>query len=99
MITWGTLATQLPDPEIPRAAGLKAWGLSLIGAVVALGVFMADTFRVAGSGLDAIRNALPSTFPWPLFSIALCLMSAPVVQLWRQTRTREPRASLAAEIS
>ena len=45
---------------------------------LALYVFMADAIRVAPHGVDAIQRVLPTTFNWPLFGIALTLMSAPV---------------------
>ena len=99
MIAWGTLASQFPDatPNTYSAAEWKALGLSSFGALLALGIFMADTFRVADGGVEAIRKALPSTFPWPLFTVALCLMSAPLIQLWRQVRSLEGRLPLAPQ--
>jgi hypothetical protein len=46
---------------------------------------MADTFRVAGGGVNAIREVLPDRFNWPLFCIALALMTAPIADFARRT--------------
>jgi hypothetical protein len=47
---------------------------------------MADAIRVANQGPDALRTMLPGRFQWPLFGLALALMSAPVLHLCRQIR-------------
>jgi hypothetical protein len=99
MITWGTLASQFPETDMPRTAEWKAWVLSSLGALLALGIFMADTFRVAGGGVEAVRKALPSAFPWPLFTAALVLMSAPAIQLWCKIRSAEGPLPLAPQAS
>jgi hypothetical protein len=58
--------------------------------LLALYVFMADNIRVASVGVDAWRNMLPHGFNWPLFSVALLLMAAPVAQLlWRIRKHNE----------
>lgn len=59
-----------------------AWGLNLLGIFLALYVFMADALRVSGQGPEALRRLLPVEFNWPLFCLALLLMSSPVVQCW-----------------
>jgi hypothetical protein len=61
--------------------------LATIGAATALYVFMVDAIRVAGQGHEAIRNVLPQQFNWPLFLVALALMAAPVVEVWRRIRS------------
>jgi hypothetical protein len=81
MILWGTIASQFEHPKIPWRAELAAWGIGLLGVLIALGVFMADTMAVASHGENAVRNVLPKTFHWPLFGGALILMGAPVFQL------------------
>jgi hypothetical protein len=76
MIVWGTLATQL------RAAAASArwtWALSSVGIALALGLFMADAWRALPHGRDAILRVLPTTFNWPLFSLALLLMTLPTL--------------------
>ncbi len=83
MIWWGTLASQC---EPPNSGGQRrwVWGLSGVGAVLALYVFMADAIQAASGGEEALRRMLPTTFQWPLFSVALLLMAVPVVDLARQ---------------
>ena len=80
MIAWGTLASQSATPNCARWAW-RAWFLGSIGIVLALAIFMADALRVAGQGVDVIRNVLPAEFDWPWFCVALALMAAPPVQL------------------
>jgi hypothetical protein len=80
MIIWGTIVSQSAPPPIRRSAFWQAWGLNLLGITLALYVFMADAIRVANQGTDVIRNVLPERFNWPLFAIALGLMTAPIVQ-------------------
>jgi hypothetical protein len=87
MILWGTLASQFELAK-PRAAW-RSWTLNALGCMLALYLFMADALRVADGGVTALRKLLPSRFPWPLFSLALLLMAAPVVHL---VRCREPSA-------
>jgi hypothetical protein len=84
MILWGTLATQLDD----RASDSRwAWALGSVGIVVALAVFMIDAWRALPDGRDAVLRALPTTFNWPLFSVALLLMASPVLHRLRHTWT------------
>lgn len=79
MIVCGILMSQLD------AAGSRwAWLLNVTGVGVALYVFMADAIKVVGSGIEAVRTVLPVAFNWPLFGVALLLMSAPVVSLLGQ---------------
>jgi len=82
MLVWGTLITQRPNrPATPLAPAL--WGVSWIGIALALYVFMTDTIRTAGQGVDAVRMVLPTSFNWPLFLVALVLMAAPIVECFR----------------
>lgn len=87
MVLWGTLVTQFESEEAAARSSTKAWFACLLGGFVALYVFMADAIRVAASGEQALRELLPEYFNWPLFGVALALMSAPVVEvLWRLRR-------------
>jgi hypothetical protein len=94
MIVWGTLASQCEWVQIPIRSTVMSWGIALIGMGLALYVFMTDTLRVAGQGVEAIRTVLPERFNWPLFWIALALMTAPVVPL--VLRLRPERRSVIA---
>jgi hypothetical protein len=81
MILWGTLASH---SEVHSKAGRKPallWLLTLCGAMLALYIFMADSIAVAGQGTAALRNVLPTRFNWPLFTVALLLMAAPMPRL------------------
>jgi hypothetical protein len=83
MIAWGTLASQ-GERGLPAIASTRAaWALNAGGSALALYVFMADTLRVADQGVEAVRVVLPQQFNWPLFSVAVLLMAAPIVNLVR----------------
>jgi hypothetical protein len=83
MILWGTLATQSDD----SATGARwSWALGWIGIMLALAVFMIDTWRALPNGRDAILQVLPTTFNWPLFSLALLLIASPALHLARAAR-------------
>ena len=84
MILWGTLASQYEGATY-RLREWPLWLPTLSGVVLALYVFMADALRVVPEGLTAVSQMLPVSFNWPLFSLALLLMSAPV---WKELRHR-----------
>ena len=90
MIVWGTSVTQWPD----RVPGGERARMRLVsataGITLALYVFMADALRAVQNGGDAAL-VLPVTFNWPLFSIAVILMTAAVFPV-REPRTPGPRA-------
>jgi hypothetical protein len=69
----------------PRA---WSWRISLIGALLALYTFMADAIAVAHQGVEVIRNVLPASFNWPLFGVALALLTVPVMDVLRQAWTQ-----------
>jgi len=58
----------------------------VVPIVVARAVFMIDAYRALPEGRDAVLRALPTTFNWPLFWVALLLMASPVLD-----RLRHPR--------
>jgi len=90
LILWGTIATQFE--HIIGGCAQNWWAIlpALTGAILALYVFMADTIRAAGQGVDAVRTVLPERFNWPLFTLALTLMAMPVVdvmlKVWQARR-------------
>ena len=93
LIAWGTLASQFEPAHSSGRANVTVLGMNLAGITLALYVFMADSIRVAGQGVETIRNILPAQFHWPLFVVALGLMAAPVLRLggqlpWRQQLDR-----------
>jgi hypothetical protein len=86
MIVWGTLATQSDE----RPSGAR-WPLALgsIGCVVALALFMIDAWRALPHGREAVLEALPTAFNWPLFFAALLLIASPAIhQVARLPRSR-----------
>jgi hypothetical protein len=97
MIAWGTLASQFDDVRPSLRSNLAAWGVNFIGVTLALYVFMADTLRVAGRGVEAIRVVLPERFNWPLFAVALVLMAAPIANLIRRSAPDFGRLLLLCE--
>jgi hypothetical protein len=76
MIVWGTLATQLED-SATEARWARA--LACFGILLALAVFMIDSWRALPDGRDAVLQVLPTTFNWPLFWVALLLMALPAL--------------------
>jgi hypothetical protein len=90
VVTGGILVTALEEENIILRMNFRIYILALLGAALALLVFMEDSLRVAAGGLKAIRGVLPSGFNWPVFILALGLMAAPVVDYARQfLRLRE----------
>ncbi len=97
MIFWGTLASQFEKTEPPGFAVAAAWMLNVAGGVLTLRIFMADALRVSAGGVDAIRNALPVRFHWPLFLVALALMAAPAIVELKRFRPRRELATHGLE--
>jgi hypothetical protein len=84
MVVGGTLVSLFDRPERTLWPGPWAWGANLVGVVLALYVFMADTIRAAGGGAEAVSYVLPTQFNWPAFVVAWLLLAAPIVDLCRQ---------------
>jgi hypothetical protein len=84
MIIGGTLVSLHDQPDRPIWPGRWAWLMNISGVIVALYVFMADAIRVSIEGLQAVRDLLPQSFNWPLFIVALVLMTAPIVDVSRK---------------
>jgi len=89
MIVGGTLVTQSRRAAINPGGRLR-WSLAWPGIGLALYVFMADALHAVRHGRD-VAATLPVHFNWPLFGVALILMSAPVlVTGWRMRRIPSP---------
>jgi hypothetical protein len=76
MAMWGTLATQTDDRIVESR---WTWVPAGVGIALALSVFMADAWRALPYGRDAILQALPTSFNWPLFCAAWLMMASPVI--------------------
>lgn len=87
MIAWGTFAVHFERTPAPALSNWRAWVSCLVGVGLALFVFMTDTLRVAKQGVPVIREVLPTYFNWPLFVVALGLMSMPLLQELRRWRS------------
>lgn len=87
LILWGTLATQ---SDHHASSARWPWAPGSVGIVLALAVFMIDAWRAVPHGRDAVLQVLPTTFNWPLFSLALLLMALPSL---RQVVSLPPRRS------
>src|SRR4051812_42054959 len=87
MMAWGTLVTRAGDRGDDSG---WAWALGAVGATVALCLFMLDAWRALPGGRDAVLHVLPTTFNWPLFSVALLLMALPAVRAGRPERSGRP---------
>ena len=81
MILWGTVASHWAAAGGGGRFRRRSWAVNFVGVALALYTFMADSLRVAGQGTEVLRNVLPTSFNWPLFCVALVLMTAPMVQL------------------
>jgi hypothetical protein len=76
----------LPQPKWPHA---WAWALNLLGVGLALYTFMEEAIRALPAGEEAVRQALPVTFNWPIFLLALALMAVPIVEMGWLMRNRQ----------
>lgn len=89
LIIGGALIVAFDSPSAPLLPRRCARAFAILGTSLALYVFMADALRVANDGVEAIRTTLPTRFDWQLFVVALALMSAPMVDLGWQIRSRQ----------
>jgi len=60
--------------------------LNLLGVGLAFYTFMEEAIHFLPVGEEAVRQALPAAFNWPLFLLALALMAVPVVEMGWQMR-------------
>ncbi len=89
MILWGTLVSTRRIKPATNGSEWKVWMLNFLGVAIALYVFMADSMKVAGHGVNALRKVLPVSFSWGWFCLAMLLMTAPIIEvLWRSSKQR-----------
>jgi len=90
LILWGTVASQFERSSADTLSNGRAQVLTFTGVALALYVFMADALAAAPRGLEAIRLVLPERFDWPLFGVALVLMSTPMLLTSRKLLMPKP---------
>jgi hypothetical protein len=88
MIVWGTLVSQTAVRQTATPAMPMLWGVTGLGVVTALYLFMADSLHAARHGLD-MTMVLPTDFKWSVFIVALALMAAPVANIAWNMRRKE----------
>jgi len=88
MLGGGTLLSLFDERQQPLWPRNSCVALSLVGASLALYVFMADTIGAVPHGIETIRHVLPTHFNWPLYFTALMLMAAPILDLIQQIGRR-----------
>ncbi len=87
-VAGGLLVALFDNPERPLKPGKPATIVGGIGAALVLYSFMANSIRALGDGVEAVRQALPMRFSWPLFLLGLALLALPVVDAIRQVLSR-----------
>lgn len=97
LIAWGTLGGLGGTSAVESPLEKPAWLMSSCGVLLALYLFMAGALRVAGQGTEAVRNVLPTVFPWAWFLLALALMSAPVFPAYWALASPRSRKRLVLE--
>jgi hypothetical protein len=84
MILFGSVSVWTDPPVWPSDRSVY---LSALGIVVTLWAFMFDAIRlvVQRAGADAIREFLPTSFPWALYWIGLALTAVPLIDICLQS--------------
>ena len=77
MIVGGTLVALLDSPEQPICPSRYPSLAALVGGTLALYVFMEDALRVLPGGVEQLVDLRPERFDWPLFLLAVVLLSGP----------------------
>jgi hypothetical protein len=83
MIVFGLVVGRNDSPERPLWPSRATTGAAALGGLLALYVFMTDAIQVvwSGGGTAQLRDMLPTWFNWPLFLVALMLITFPVVEV------------------
>lgn len=81
MIGAGTALSQLTQRVEMRRAQWVTWSVAGLGALVAMYTFMAGPIELLPANQAAIQAFLPSAFQWPLFVMALAMMSIPMTSM------------------
>lgn len=89
LISGGTLVAL--GEQIGKPIWPQRWTIALnfLGIGLALYTFMMPALQVLQGGEQAVRQALPASFPWTLFGLAFALLAAPIADMIWQLRRRE----------
>ena len=84
MVLFGTLCTSDEQPLWPSRRSIR---VSICGIGLLLWAFMFDAVTLLCRGADfiTIRDWLPKSFPWGLFSVGLALAAVPMFELILQS--------------
>ena len=66
--------------------GVLSWGIHLLGILLALYVFMAESIRAFLAGLPTNNYRPPPQFDWPIFVLSLVLIASPIFKMLWQSR-------------
>ncbi len=81
LIIGGILMTDLDGTASLFAPSRVSWVICAAGLITALYVFMATAIYGLLAGSHGIHNILPTQFNWPLFDVALLMLSAPIIEM------------------
>ncbi len=99
MILGATLATQSARQHFAPWPSRRALWMGNAGVLLALGIFMSDALLLILRDPESIRIVMPTSFNWPLFGLALLLMSAPILDMSTQLKNPSMRPEpLAPEL-
>ncbi len=89
MLVFGTLVSRYDSNTQPVWPGRLSSASLVAGVMLALFVFMSDALAVVSSGgsTPELRELLPAVFNWQLFTLALSLMTVPVIDVLAQVVT------------
>ncbi len=100
MVVFGTVISQRDEPAHPLWPSRLGSGIGFAGIALSLFVFMADAIQLADKSEQALRALLPESFNWPLFLVALLLMTVPVAEVAREVwKRRWPAAPQSVTVS
>lgn len=85
MILLGALLIRSDGRKNVIWPGRLTWGVHLLGILLALYVFMADSLYMAREGFQANYYRPPAQFDWPLFILSLGMIAGPVITMLRQS--------------
>jgi len=85
LVLGGTLVTQFSLRDRSPWPRPFTWLPGTLGMTLALFTFLTDALRALPEGPSAVRNVLPVSFDWTLFTIALALMTVPLLDIvWQR---------------